>query len=207
MRIACTALVLLAMLGTPARGDQLMPVDPEQMVAVAAEGDPCSVLDKLDECRVLSSERIFRLGRASIVERLGDAVTALDLVVDSTEGRWTIQLLEQSSDCGMSHCVDVAVTRGPTLRAITVAGRPSVLVEVRQTATRTTTNPDTGKAGPALHESTALFLTCTRTTGNNPGWTCLRGSIDADRCTLTITRAGKIRTGCTADLTFDQPTD
>ena len=204
MRIVCCA-VLIAALATPARGDQLLPVDPEQMIAVAAEGDPCSVLDKLDECSVLTTAKIFRLGRASIVERLGDAETFLDLVVDTTEGRWTIELLRQSSDCGMSHCVDTAITRGPTLRPITVAGRPSLLVEVRQTATHSVTDPDTGKAGPERHESTALFLTCTRTKGNNPGWLCLRGSIDADRCTLTITGAGKIRTGCSTELDFDQP--
>lgn len=197
--------MLLGLLGTPARGDQLLPVDPEPMVLIAAEGDPCSALESLDECSVLTTRKIMRLGRASIVERLGDAVTSLDLVVDTTEGRWTIDLFRESSDCGMSHCVDVAVTRGPTLRAITVAGRPSLLVELGQTATHSVTDPAIGKAGPEQRESTALFLTCTRTTGNNPGWTCLRGSIDADRCTLTISGAGKIRTACAADLSFDQP--
>lgn len=204
MRIICIAM-LLGVLGTPARGDQLLPVDPEPMAMVAAEGDPCSALESLDECSVLSTDKIFRLGRASIVERLGDAVTLLDLVVDTTEGRWTIELLRESSDCGMSHCVDTTITRGPTLRAITVAGRPSLLVEARLTTTHSVTDPDTGKAGPERHESTAVFLTCTRTPGTNPGWLCLRGTIDADRCTLTISSAGKIRTGCATDLSFDQP--
>jgi hypothetical protein len=200
------SLVLVTVLGTSARADENVPVEMEAMTVLPADIDVCSV-EGFDECRVLTTEKIFRLGRASVVERLEDGATRLDLVVDTTEGRWTIQAIQLMEDCGMHHCVATTLTSGPTLRPVTIGGRPSMLFEARQTAEHTATDPDTGKGSPASHESTSLFLACTRTKSNDPGWTCMRGSFNADHCTLSISRAGKMRTSCSSELTFDQPTD
>jgi hypothetical protein len=181
-------------------------VTPEIMTALPADDDlcPAPALDG-DDCNVLASAKIFRLGRAHVIERLGDGVTHFDLVVDSTEGRFSASpLVTTSTDCGMHHCTESTITRGPKLRAVTIAGRPSVLLEATVTTTDSTTDPDTGK-GHSHHTSTAIFVACTRSTLSDPIWSCLRGSTDADHCTLTISGAGKMHMGCTTELTFDQP--